>query len=161
MEQQMIELLITNYKLPIKKVIMAVLLTACVSSCGMLFYHDPQKAREEADRFIHYVYIDGNFTEAYKMVDADFDKNFGFGYLEKISDRFVKMFSKLEGIRADNYMYEQGERAITLLYSGLSEKAPSYHKIVMTGDAQHGYKISSIIYSDVPFQGYRTMKPFK
>lgn len=144
-----------------KKLIMAALMAACVSSCGVLFYHDPQKARAEADRFIHDVYIDGNFTDAYTMVDSDFDKNYGPGYLEKISGRFRQMFLKLDGIRADDYMYEQGERVITLLYSGLSEKAPSYHKIVMTGDAQHGYKVSSILYSDVPFQGYRTMKSFK
>jgi hypothetical protein len=145
--------------LKFKLAIMAFVLV--LTACGMFFYHDTQKARRLANSFLNAVYVEGDFTKAYSMVDADFEKNFGPGFLEKISARFAAVFSRLEGLKADYYMYESGERSIMLLFTGISEKAPSYHKIMMTGDAQHGYKISSVVYSDIPFSGFRTLKPFK
>lgn len=134
---------------------------ALAGACGMLYYHNPQKARETAYSFLNDVYMQGNYKKAYSMVDADFDRDYGAGYLEKISTRFFKVFDRLEGLRADAYLLEPGERAIMILFSGISEKAPSYHKVMLIGDGQRGYRISSVIYSDVPFTGYRTLKFFK
>jgi hypothetical protein len=152
------KLRITNYQL----LMAGALAIACVTTaCGMLFYHNPQKARETAYSFLNAVYMQGNFEKAYSMVDADFDRDYGPGYLEKISIRFVKVFDKLEGLKADAYLYESGERSMMILFSGLSEKAPSYHKVMLVGDGKHGYRVSSVIYSDIPFTGYRTLKFFK
>jgi hypothetical protein len=135
---------------------------ACfASSCGMLFYHNPQQARETAYKFLNAVYMQGDFKKAYSLVDADFDRNYGAGYLEKISARFFKVFDKLEGLRADAYLIEQGQRSIMILFTGISEKAPSFHKVMLMGDGSRGYWVSSVIYSDIPFTGFRTLKPFK
>ncbi len=138
-----------------------VLFVFIAASCGLVFTHNPQKARGIANSFLNAVYVDGDFRKAYAMVDNDFEKNFGPGYLEKIGLRFNKVFHRLEGIKADYYLFERGDRSIMLLFTGLSEKAPSYHRIMMTGDARHGYKVSAVFYSDMPFTGYRTLKPFK
>ena len=155
---QMNKLLITNYKLLIAWLLASALLAA---GCGVIFSHNPQKARETAYDFLNSVYMQGNFQKAYSMVDADFDRDYGSGYLEKISARFFKVFEKLEGLKADAYLYESGDRAIMILFTGLSEKAPSYHKVMLIGDSSRGYKVSSVLYSDVPFTGYRTLQFFK
>lgn len=141
--------------------IAALLLVLAVTSCGALYYHNPQKARQTAYTFLNAVYVQGNFEKAYSMVDADFDRDYSAGYLEKISARFFRVFDKLEGLKADAYLAEQGDRAIMILFTGISEKAPSYHKVMLIGDGKRGYKVSSVIYSDVPFTGYRTLKFFK
>jgi hypothetical protein len=145
-----------------KLLITASLLCVCLAAgCGLMFRHDPQKARETAYNFLNAVYMEGSFDKAYAAVDADFDRDYGAGYLEKISTRFFRVFDRLEGLRADAYLYEPKERSIMLLFSGISEKAPSYHKVMLIGDSSRGYKVSSVIYSDVPFTGYRTLKFFK
>ena len=155
---QMRKLKINNYQLIIAGFLACVLFFA---ACGMLFYHNPQKARETAYKFLNSVYMQGDFNRAYSMVDADFDRNFGNGYLEKISTRFFRVFDRLDGLRADAYMFEQGQRSMMILFTGLSEKAPSYHKVMLVGDGSRGYWVSSVEYSDAPFTGFRTLKFFK
>jgi hypothetical protein len=141
--------------------IAALVLLFAATACGSLYYHSPQKARETAYNFLNSVYMQGNFDRAYSLVDADFLRDYGSGYLEKISTRFFRVFDRLEGLRADAYLVEQGDRSIMVLFSGISEKAPSYHKVMLIGDGRRGYRVSSVIYSDAPFTGYRTLKFFK
>lgn len=152
------KLLITSFKLPIAGILVFAFL---FGSCSYFYSHNPQKARETAYKFLNAVYVQGDFNKAYSLVDADFNRDYGNGYLEKISIRFFKVFDKLEGLKADAYLAEQGERAIMILFTGLSEKAPSYHKVMLTGDGRRGYWVSSVLYSDVPFTGYRTLKLYK
>lgn len=145
-------------KKPMLAAVVAIMLFA---GCDAVYRHNPQKARETAYSFLNSVYMQGDFERAYSLVDADFDRNYGGGYLEKINARFFKVFGALEGLRAEAYLSEPGDRSIMLLFSGISEKAPSYHRITLAGDSRKGYRVSSAVYSDAPFSGYRTLKFFK
>ncbi|HRU39559.1 MAG TPA: hypothetical protein P5511_06750 [Candidatus Goldiibacteriota bacterium] len=135
---------------------MLLLLAGCQGSL-----HNPSKARETAYIFLSSVFMNPDFKTAYELVDADFDRNYGSGYLEKLNDRFNRVFSKLEGLKAESYLAEPGDRNILVIFTGISEKALSYHKVNLTGDSRSGYRVSGIVYSDAPFAGYRTLKPFK
>lgn len=143
-----------------KKVILAACAAVIISSCGLFTYQDPKKARATANEFLNALYVRGNAEEALSMTSEAFRNAGGAAMLASLLERLRRDFVKLEGIRAEAYLHENKDE-ITMLYLGISEKAFSYHRLVLSGNASRGYKVESVSLSEMPYKGYRTLKTFK
>jgi len=130
-------------------------------SCGIIYYHNPEKARETADEFLSLMYSERDYGKAYLMTDKFFRDNFGMEKLVNTAELFLKKYGKFEGTRADSYFAEGGSRDITIFYTAVSEGGETYQKITLNDDEKNGYRISSMEVSDMPFKGYRLIKKFK
>jgi len=128
---------------------------------GCLWQHNIDKARDTAEIFLKALYIENNFDKAYQMCDEKMKKIFGVDFLENTSKKFKSNYQTIDRIIPDAYFFESGDRAITVFFSGLSEKGVSYHKVVLELGKNNEYKIISTFFSDQPFTGYRTIKKFK
>jgi hypothetical protein len=131
------------------------------AGCGIIYFHNPQKARGQADEFINLIYVKKQYDAAYSMTDKFFKDNFGRDKLVNTAEFFLKKYGKFEGARADSYFTEGGSRDITVFYTAVSEGGETYQKITLNDDKKNGYLISSIEVSDIPFKGYRLIKKFK
>ncbi|MBP7792294.1 MAG: hypothetical protein KA120_04445 [Candidatus Goldbacteria bacterium] len=139
---------------------------ACVfvlmfSGCNFLWQHNPEKARDMAESFLNAIYVENNFNKAYQMCDEKMKKIFGIDFLENTSKKFKTKYVALERLVPDSYFYEQGDRSITIFFSGLSEKGISYHKVILEYDEKGEYKIISTFFLEKPFDGYRNLKKFR
>jgi hypothetical protein len=128
--------------------------------CGRLYMHNPGKARVTADNFFAYVYKLGDFTTAYSMTNKSFSDNFKDGYLESVVGSQNKKYGKFQGVRPESYFFEGGSRDIELFYTAIFENGVTYQKLMLNGDGQGGYRVSSLVFADKPFTGYRLMKKF-
>ncbi len=141
-----------------------VILTACAAvflvSCGMFTQQSPKKARVTANEFLNALYIRGNTDEAISMTSDAFKNANGAAMLVSLREKMERDFVKLEGIRSEAYLHENKDE-ITMLYLGISEKAFSYHRLVLSGNSAKGYRVESVSLSEMPYMGYRTLKSFK
>lgn len=154
------KLLITNYQLLIKT-FCAALLIALMAGCGLLFYHEPEKARETANEFLSFLYTEKTVDRAYEMTGKFYRDNFGIKELEKTASFFLKKFGKFEGTRAKQYFHEGGSKEIIVFYTAVSEGGMTYQKVHLTHEGSRGYRVSGLYISDTPFIGYRLIKDYK
>jgi len=139
----------------------AAVLFFLTAGCGIIYFHNPQKARGQADEFIDLIYVKQQYDAAYSMTDRFFKANFGMEKLEKTTELFLKKYGKFEGARAESYFTEGGSREITVFYTAVSDGGQTYQKITLYDDGKNGYLISSFEISGIPFTGYRLMKKFR
>ncbi len=154
------KLQITNYKLLIKT-IAAVTLFCLLSGCGVIYYHNPEKARETASEFLSFLYTEKNIDKAYAMTNKFYKDNYGRQDLVKASSYFLSKFGKFEGTRAKEYFTEGGSKEIIVFYTAVSEGGMTYQKVILNDEGKDGYKVSGLVISDTPFIGYRLIKPYK
>ena len=154
------QLQITNYKLLIRAIL--IICTAVLfAGCGLLFYHNPEKARETANEFLSFLYSEKSLDKAYEMTNNFYRDNFGRKDLEKSAVYFLKKFGKFEGTRANQYFYDGGSKEIIVFYTAVSEGGMTYQKVHLNYEGKDGYKVSGLYISDTPFIGYRLIKPYK
>lgn len=128
-------------------------------SCGLLTVQSPEKARKTANEFLNALYFRENPAEALAMASDSFKKAGGSGILDSLLEKMKRDFVKLEALKAEAYLHENKDE-ITVLFLGVSEKAFSYHRLVMSGNSGKGYRVESISLSEMPYKGYRTLKSF-
>ena len=146
---------------PVRRACAAAALILFTAGCGIIYFHNPERARETADEFLSFLYSSRDYDKAYLMTDKFFRDNFGKDKLVKTAELFLSKYGKFEGTRADYYFTEGGSRDITVFYTALSEGGQTYQKITLTDDVKNGYQVSSVELSDIPFKGYRLIKKFK
>ena len=145
----------------VRRACLAAALILFMAGCGIIYFHNPGRARETADEFLSLLYASHDYDKAYLMTDKFFRDNFGREKLVKTAELFLSKYGKFEGTRADSYFTDGGSRDITVFYTALSEGGQTYQKITLNDEGKNGYQISSMEVSDVPFTGYRLIKKFK
>jgi hypothetical protein len=128
-------------------------------SCSLLNVQSPEKARKTANEFLNALYFRENPAEALAMASDSFRKAGGSGILDSLLQKMKRDFVKLEALKAEAYLHENTNE-ITVLFLGVSEKAFSYHRLVLSGNSYKGYTVESISLSEMPYKGYRTLKNF-
>ena len=146
---------------PVRRACLSAALIILTAGCGIIYFHNPAKARETADEFLSLLYASRDYDRAYLMTDKFFKDNFGEEKLVKTAQLFLTKYGKFEGTRADSYFTEGGSRDITIFYTAISEGGQTYQKITLNDDVKNGYQVSSVEVSDMPFTGYRLIKKFK
>lgn len=142
-----------------KKISAAVIAFMIFCSCGLLNVQSPEKARKTANEFLNALYFRGNAAEALSMTSDAFKKAGGGGILVSLQEKMKRDFEKLEALKAEAYLHENTNE-ITVLFLGVSEKAFSYHRLVLSGNSGKGYRVESVSLSEMPYRGYRTLKNF-
>lgn len=143
------------------KIISITVLFNFLSGCGVIYYHNPEKARETANEFLSYLYSEKNIDKAYAMTNKFYKDNFGRKELEKTTSFFLSKFGKFEGTRAKEYFTEGGSRELIVFYTAVSEGGVTYQKVILNDEGKEGYKVCGFFISDTPFIGYRLIKPYK
>ena len=143
------------------KVIALATLFIYFAGCGLIYYHNPEKARSVANEFLSILYSEKNTDKAYTMTNQFYKDHFGKQELEKTTEFFFKKFGKFEGTRATEYFTEGGSKELIVFYTAVSENAITYQKVVLYDEGKDGYKVSGLFVSDVPYTGYRLIKKYE
>ncbi len=137
------------------------LLCFLIAGCGLIFMHNPEKARQTADNFFAYLYRIQDFDACYRMTNENYRKHTEEGLLKKQQMTLIKKYGKFQGVKPEAYFFDGGSRDIEVFYSVLFDTGITYQKITLSSDGKGGYTVSSLNSSDMPFTGYRLLRKFK
>ena len=80
--------------------------------------------------------------------------------MRRLVDQIDQRQGKLTVLQADSYLMTPG-KAMELFYVGTYENGTLYHRLVLMGDADTGYKVSGIWYSVDPYPKHTLRREFK
>src|SRR5713226_7659803 len=111
---------------------------------------DPNRAVSDANQFLKALYFDGRFSEAQDLADPELRHATTPAVLREIAEKATQQKGALKTLKADSYLMTPG-RTMELFYIGTYEKGTLYHRLVLSGDASSGYKVSGVWFQPEPY----------
>jgi hypothetical protein len=112
--------------------------------------HDERMAASEAGEVLRLLYLRGDYVAVHERLSPELRRSSSTESLRNQASLLLQKFGKLRDLRPDSYTPVPGQRAINIFLEGKHEKAVSYHRILLTGDAR-GYKVSGLWVSERPY----------
>src|ERR1041384_1903228 len=126
-------------------------LLAFSASCQLQkFKHSPLRAASDANRFLSALYFERDYSKALELADPILSQSATKENLEVMVDELKQQKGEVREFKADSYLMVQG-RGMELFYVGHWQRGTSYHRLVLSGDADSGYRVSGIWYKDEPY----------
>lgn len=112
--------------------------------------HDPERALSNTKQFVKVLYCEKAVDTALALTDASLRQFATSADLQNILDKAVKEVGKTTKLTADSYLMAPG-RNIEIFYVATGQKGVLYHRIVVTGDAASGYKVTGAWFQTQPY----------
>ena len=133
----------------------------CFSACHIhATKHDPVKAALDTNQFLKALYLDENPSEALKFCDEQFRTSGATNALTRMISQIKAERGRLKTLTADSYLMVQGP-AMELFYVGTYENGTLYHRLVVTGDASAGYRVSGVWFQHEPYAHSNLRRKFQ
>lgn len=127
---------------------------AVLAGCGSnAIRHDPGLAVAEANKLLRTLYFDEDYTRAYDELDPGHKVHYEPDHLRQTVDQMRDLFGNIEELQAYSYELISTERSITLYYKGTNQRGASYHRVVLVGDADSGYKVTGVFLASQQYPG--------
>jgi hypothetical protein len=112
--------------------------------------HSPVKAASDANQFLKALYFDEDSAGALRLADPKLRESVSADNLKKMVDEVKQERGGLKRLRADSYLMTPGQ-TMELFYVADYEKGVLYHRLVLMGDAQSGYRVSGFWFQLDPY----------
>ena len=70
----------------------------------------------------------------------------------------ISGYGKLKELKPDSFLAPKDKNILTIYYLGINEKLPSYHQVILYGNAEKGYKVYGIFIDDKPLSEIKNYK---
>ena len=131
--------------------ILPLLLLACLAACTFkAVTHDGVTAASAGKVFLKALYLDHDANRALSIADEQLRQSATAAQLTNLATKVDEYCGGLKELRADSFAMLPGQ-TMQVFFTGTCEKKTLYHRLVMFGSVQEGYRVGGVWFQDTPY----------
>jgi hypothetical protein len=131
--------------------ILTLILLVCLAACTFkTVTHDGATAASTGKVFLKALYLDHDANRALSLADEQLRKSATAAQLTDLAKTIDQHCGGLKELRADSFAMLPGQ-TMQVFFTGTCEKKTLYHRLVMFGSVQEGYRVGGVWFQDTPY----------
>jgi hypothetical protein len=131
--------------------ILPLFLLVCLSGCTFkAVTHDPATAAGAAALFLKALYLDHDANRALSLGHDQLRKSATATQLADLATVVDQHCGALKELKADSYAMTPGQ-TMDVFFTANCEKKTLYHRLVMLGSVQEGYRVAGVWFQDTAY----------
>jgi hypothetical protein len=121
--------------------------------------HDSKTAAVASNLFLKAMYVDHDYNRALALAYPEMAKKVTAENLAQLVDMVEKNCGVRQEFKAESYQLVPGQ-GLELFYVEKCDKTTLYHRTVLLGNVQEGYRVAGVWFQSQPFTGTATQHKF-